>query len=96
MGSANSSQALAARPAESAPQTLDVAVQHPHANTGFRQAEAAIVLGSNEPIPTIMTRRQGATRVCEILGETIESLDRLADEMKNVRLKLGVPQGYQR
>jgi prefoldin subunit 5 len=35
-----------------------------------------------------MTQRQGLTRVCEILGDTIEALDRVSDAITNVRLKL--------
>jgi len=48
----------------------------------------AIVLGRNGPIPTIMTRRQGLVKICDTLGEMIESLDRVADAIANVRLKL--------
>ena len=79
---------MANLPAPSTLQTLDVAVQHSHPNTGFRQTETAIVLGRNGPIPTIMTRRQGLVKICDSLGEMIESLDRVADATANVRLKL--------
>jgi hypothetical protein len=35
-----------------------------------------------------MTQRQGLVKIHDILGEVIESLDRVSDAITNVRLKL--------
>lgn len=39
-------------------------------------------------MPTIMTRDQGLSKACDILGDVIDDLDRLSEEMKKIRIKL--------
>jgi len=46
-----------------------------------------MVVGSNGPIPTIMTQRQGLKRVCERLGEVAKGLDEIAKQCEILRLK---------
>jgi hypothetical protein len=39
-------------------------------------------------MPTIMTRDQGLSKVCDILDDVIDDLDRLSEALNKVRIKL--------
>jgi len=39
-------------------------------------------------MPTIMTRDQGLSKVCDILGDAIDDLDRLSEGLEKVRIRL--------
>jgi len=47
-----------------------------------------MIVGRDGPIPTIMTQRQGLKRVCEMLGEVAEGLERITKQCENLQLRL--------